>query len=128
MHLDRPVRKPKPISLTPLVDVIFLLLLFFMLSSTFTSFGQVKIGGPAGSGGQGAVPQALLVLDQERLRLNGSEIAETELRAKAQALQSREIDSLLVLVRGQTTTQQLVTVMGQLNNIQGLAIIVAGPE
>ncbi|QFT30360.1 biopolymer transporter ExbD [Roseibium porphyridii] len=128
MHLDRPVRKQNPISLTPLVDVIFLLLLFFMLSSTFTSFAQVKIGNPAGSGGRGAVPQAMLVLDQARLMLNGREIAQTDLYAKAQALQTREIDRLLVLVRGETTTQQLMTVMDQLSNIHGLTIIVAGPE
>lgn len=70
----------------------------------------------------------MLVLDQARLMLNGREIAQTDLYAKAQALQTREIDRLLVLVRGETTTQQLMTVMDQLSNIHGLTIIVAGPE
>ena len=37
------VRKRKPLSLTSLIDVIFLLLLFFMLTSTFTRFARVEI-------------------------------------------------------------------------------------
>ncbi|WP_367714863.1 biopolymer transporter ExbD [Nitratireductor sp. GISD-1A_MAKvit] len=42
------VRRRKPLSLTSLIDVIFLLLLFFMLSSTFTRFASVEISGGAG--------------------------------------------------------------------------------
>ncbi|PRY92880.1 outer membrane transport energization protein ExbD [Hasllibacter halocynthiae] len=41
-------------ALTPLVDVIFLLLLFFMLTSTFTRFGTVPLA--AGGGGAAAAP------------------------------------------------------------------------
>ena len=32
------------LSLTPVIDVVFLLLLFFMLASTFTRFANVEIG------------------------------------------------------------------------------------
>ena len=38
--------------MTPLIDVIFLLLLFFMLSSTFTRFSDVEM--EIGGGGGGA--------------------------------------------------------------------------
>ena len=37
--LVRPARRRR-LPLTPLIDVIFLLLLFFMLSSTFTRFSD----------------------------------------------------------------------------------------
>ncbi|MBN9671930.1 biopolymer transporter ExbD [Roseibium aggregatum] len=126
MHVDRPIRRQKPISLTPLVDVIFLLLLFFMLSSTFTNFGQVEIGAPAGGGGSGTVPKAILVLDGERLRLNGRDIADEALLQSAQDLIDRDIDSLLVQVRENTTTQNLVSVMTRLRSLPGLKVTVTG--
>jgi biopolymer transport protein ExbD len=36
-------RRRKMISLTPLIDVVFILLLFFMLSSNFTRWHQIKL-------------------------------------------------------------------------------------
>ncbi len=126
MRVDRPPRKQKPISLTPLVDVIFLLLLFFMLSSTFTNFGQVEINAPAGGGGSGEVPKAILVLNEDGLRLNGKDVADDRLVESAQGLLDRDIDSLLVLVRADATTQQLVTVMTRLKTLSKLKVTVAG--
>ncbi len=40
------------ISLTPLIDVVFILLLFFMLSSTFTRWYQVELPTPTVSESQ----------------------------------------------------------------------------
>ena len=45
--------KRRPLSMTPLIDIIFLLLLFFMLSSTFTRFAEI----PLIQGGSGATAQ-----------------------------------------------------------------------
>lgn len=37
--------KPKNlVSLTPLIDVVFILLLFFMLTSSFSQFRQIELG------------------------------------------------------------------------------------
>jgi biopolymer transport protein ExbD len=126
MQLDRPLRKQKPISLTPLVDVIFLLLLFFMLSSTFSTFGQVEVGAPAGGGGNAVAPKAILVLQEGQIRMNGHLLPEEQLLDKARDLLERDIDSLLVLVRNETTTQQLVTVMTRLKSLPELKVTVAG--
>ncbi|SFF83115.1 ExbD/TolR family protein [Neptunomonas qingdaonensis] len=44
MQLDlQPVRRRQAISLTPLIDVVFILLLFFMLSSSFMQWRQVDL-------------------------------------------------------------------------------------
>ncbi|MTI00175.1 biopolymer transporter ExbD [Roseibium sp. RKSG952] len=125
MHINRPQRRARPISLTPLVDVIFLLLLFFMLSSTFTRFGEVEIGAPGGGGGTGAVPKALLLVEGDALRLNGNAVEPDRLHGEAEALTARDIDSLLVLVRGETTTQQLVTVLSDLKSVENLSVTLA---
>ncbi|MEX0280950.1 MAG: biopolymer transporter ExbD, partial [Arenibacterium sp.] len=54
----RPMRNVAPrrrrvVSLTALIDVVFLLLLFFMLTSTFSSFGEIELFPPAGVQGVG---------------------------------------------------------------------------
>jgi biopolymer transport protein ExbD len=64
MRVEPLPKKHRAISLTPLVDVIFLLLLFFMLSSTFTQFGQVEIGAPAAAGGSETLPKAILMVER----------------------------------------------------------------
>ncbi|MEP3048948.1 MAG: biopolymer transporter ExbD [Roseibium sp.] len=126
MRIEPPGKKHKPISLTPLVDVIFLLLLFFMLSSTFTNFGQVEIGAPASGGGTSSVPTAILVLDGELLRLNGTEIENDQMVERARILVDQKSHTLLVLTRKETTTQQLVTVLTRLKAVPGLKVTVAG--
>jgi len=128
MRVDRPIRRQKPISLTPLVDVIFLLLLFFMLSSTFTTFGEIDLGAPATGGGNGKVPEALLTIDGSRLRLNGREVDSASLEDSTRALLERDIDGLLILARGETSTQQLVEIISRLRKLPGLKVTVAGAQ
>ncbi len=47
MQLDIRPRRSKLISLTPLIDVVFILLLFFMLSTQFTEQQAITIKVPA---------------------------------------------------------------------------------
>lgn len=54
MRIERPARKRNYISLTPLIDVVFLLLVFFMLASTFLRYTGFDISG----GRSGAVHSA----------------------------------------------------------------------
>ena len=43
MALDTAGRRRRRLSMTSLIDVIFLLLLFFMLTSTFSKYGEVRL-------------------------------------------------------------------------------------
>lgn len=55
------------IELTPLIDVVFLLLIFFMISTTFTKETSLKINLPESSGEQAAaVPRSVEVQISER--------------------------------------------------------------
>jgi biopolymer transport protein ExbD len=128
MRVEPLPKKHRAISLTPLVDVIFLLLLFFMLSSTFTQFGQVEIGAPAAAGGSKALPKAILMVEPDRLRLNGKTIAPVDLAAEVSALAEKDNNSLLVYIKGSSSTQRLVTVMSDLRSVSGLNVTVAGPK
>ena len=70
----RAIRRRRRLSMTALIDVIFLLLLFFMLSSTFSRFAEVELAA-AGTGTPLAAsdkPALFLQLGPEWLTLNGT--------------------------------------------------------
>ena len=71
----RPKRRSGRISLTPLVDVVFILVIFFMLASTFTRTNSVELITPK-SGGAGAVSAETLLLvtllGDERFDIQGT--------------------------------------------------------
>lgn len=43
MHIEAGPRRKHSINLTPLIDVVFILLVFFMLASNLTDWGGIKI-------------------------------------------------------------------------------------
>ena len=62
----------RPISLTPLIDVVFILLMFFMLTSTFTRWKAVDLRLPITSSDASLEqPQALLLHTDGSLSLRG---------------------------------------------------------
>lgn len=127
MHIEQPKRRVKPISMTPLVDIIFLLLLFFMLSSTFSKFSEVGIGAPGGAGGAAATPGALLLVRDGALLLNGTPIEDTQtlVEQARRLLDEGKTETVLVLARGATSTQDLVEALTALRSVSGLSVTVA---
>ncbi|MEL6374265.1 MAG: biopolymer transporter ExbD [Pseudomonadota bacterium] len=68
MRLNEPARRRRRFDLTPLIDVVFLLLVFFMLASTFLSFSAL----PLTPQGRADTPTAPLAPDEVAiLRLTG---------------------------------------------------------
>lgn len=125
----RPARSPMPdtrpfvrrrVSLTPLIDVIFLLLLFFMLSSTFAKFGEIELSSAtAGTAEQGAdVERVFVQLGAERLVLNGASVTFDELAAKIESGQ------VLVSLDDDANAQRLVDLLVRLRGRDGLDILV----
>ena len=64
-------RRRALVSLTPLIDVVFILLLFFMLASNFLDLHSIALDAPTGAAGKPAVEGALLV----DVRLDGVRFA-----------------------------------------------------
>jgi len=98
--------------MTPLIDVVFLLLLFFMLTSTFSTFGEIELSSAeqSGSASDAPVERAFIQLGESRLVLNGTPVTLDALALDltgGQALVSLDDDvtaqrlvDLLVLLRG----------------------------
>lgn len=65
-------RRRALISLTPLIDVVFILLVFFMLASSFLDWRAIDLDPPAGAGPANALTGAMLVdVRADGLRLSG---------------------------------------------------------
>jgi biopolymer transport protein ExbD len=116
----------RKLSLTSLIDVIFLLLLFFMLSSTFSRNGEIALlAAAAGSGESTDSPPLFLRLDGTSLSLNGVVIASDDLLA---AITDRIGDTsaprIIVSVTGGATSQALVDVLVLLARVPGAEITV----
>lgn len=99
--------------MTSLIDIIFLLLLFFMLSSTFSRFTDVELD--ASNGGnpvkQKSAP-AFLKLSADRLLLNGSELTTLTLQAEIERLKTTSnLNAVILSVDETATSQQLVDTM-----------------
>jgi len=71
--LDLPKARKQSISITPLIDVIFILLFFFMLSSTFTQDKHVEINTAATNGQpqQVLTTHKILLLSANELKVDG---------------------------------------------------------
>lgn len=67
LDAERPQRRAL-VSLTPLIDVVFILLVFFMLASNFLDWRELEVATPAAARSAPAMEGALLV----ELRADGS--------------------------------------------------------
>jgi biopolymer transport protein ExbD len=113
MRLESSGYQRRQISVTSLIDVIFLLLLFFMLSSTFSKFADVELSatGRRSSGAQTAVP-AFLKLSANRLLLNGVEVGKDTLAGELARLKAAtQVNAVIMSVDQSANAQQLVDML-----------------
>lgn len=109
--------------MTSLIDVIFLLLLFFMLSSTFSRFAEVDLHTGGTGALAGAPPERVLFL---RLTAEGAQLNGQPVPVDALALRLLEEDdpTLLIAVARGTTAQMLTDVIVAVSSVPGLAFSV----
>ncbi len=77
------------VNLTPLIDVVFLLLIFFMVSTTFTKASQLSIDLPEATGEPSEAPQEqieILVDESGNYRINGKPLVDTHVRTLQAAI------------------------------------------
>lgn len=112
--------------MTSLIDVIFLLLLFFMLTSTFSKFSEVELSA-AGSGsvvGRDVRP-IFLQLGPETVRLNGQPVMLDALAASTLS-EAEEGTTLLVSLGAEVNAQRLTDLLVVLRGLPALRVSVLG--
>ncbi len=106
--VPRVKRKP---SLTPMIDVVFLLLVFFMLASRFGAEAVAPLP-LASSGGEYSGPPRLVDVTLQTVRLNG--IESDDIVADLAPLMSAPTDTIILRARDGAKVQRIVTVSQQL--------------
>lgn len=111
--------------MTPLIDVIFLLLLFFMLSSTFSRFADVKLA-TAGAGGAAAESRPVFVqLSAETLTVNG-QVHALDALPQLFEVEATQTPDVLISLREGVSAQRLTDLLVVLRGIEGLRVTVLG--
>lgn len=116
-------RRRKPISLTALIDVVFILLMFFMLTSSFSQWKTVSLDAAANALSTPARPPELLVVDAAgQIR----RLPERRLEPLADLIQSLPADAAVVLLpEADTPVQQIVNGLSALQ-AQGISGVTLG--
>jgi biopolymer transport protein ExbD len=126
LHIETTRFTRRRLTLTPLIDVIFLLLLFFMLSSTFSRFSQVPVAAPAT--GMAAAPGkagALLVVRADSYTLNGEVKELSSLAAALEEVMVKGAARLMIIVDETASAQNFVGAL-EAAEAAGMPVSVSG--
>jgi len=107
-------RRRRPgIGLTPLIDVVFILLVFFMLASSFTDWRTISLAPPTGASAEATMEGAYLIeIREDNVRLAG-QVVPLEAMAAELARAVAEGDSARVLLKPEAGVplQRAITVL-----------------
>ncbi len=114
-------------SMTSLIDVIFLLLLFFMLTSTFSKFGEVELMAAGKAAAADDRQKLFVTLGAKELTLNGQSV---DLGRIADLVRSQPQDSrghlVLISPDAEAPSQRLVDLLAALRQVEKLQTVVLG--
>ncbi|MER5170752.1 ExbD/TolR family protein [Thioclava kandeliae] len=108
---DRPRRKP---DLTPMIDVVFLLLVFFMLASRFSQDVSLPLASASGAASEWTGAPRLVDIGPEGVvKLNGVSRSFDDLLAELDRLTETRADPVILRAK-EADLQDLVSVMDRL--------------
>ena len=118
MKFKRKIREDLPINITPLIDVVFLLLIFFMVTTTFTRETRLIVNLPeADAAPSEALPDQveITVSRNGTYTINGRPLVNAEIETLMQGLelatQSDRSIPILLIADAEATHQAVVTAM-----------------
>ena len=107
-------RAPIEANLTPLIDVVFLLLIFFMVSTTFTHENQMRINLPEAQADALQVENNqinIMILQNGNYSVNGKAVANRDIETLIEALRietGAETDHIVVISADSLSSHQSV--------------------
>ena len=118
MNFKRQSREEVSVNLTPLIDIVFLLLIFFMVSTTFTKENHLNISLPeASASASDEIPQSIDILISEsgEYSVNGRSLVNTQIdtlkSAMTQELNGRDAAPVVLTADARTTHESVVRAM-----------------
>lgn len=117
MRLDVVSRRRRHPAMTSLIDVIFLLLLFFMLSSTFSKFAEMDISSSNSSAGVSAnKPDLFINPSDQGWKINGEFHGETDIEQALVTLYASGKKQAVLQVTDQLAAQKMIYAVELLQN------------
>ncbi len=128
MDFEGRARIHSHLDIAPLIDIVFLLLVFFMLTSTFMVPEAIELELPESSSATVIdITPIIVSLEQTgQLALNGERIEQEQLRGAIEALLKQDADSAITLKSdARTEVQQLLAVMDEIRAAGGTDVALA---
>tara|TARA_Y100000748_G_C15412360_1_gene455985 strand:+ start:214 stop:675 length:462 start_codon:yes stop_codon:yes gene_type:complete len=123
------------ISLTPIIDVVFILLIFFMLATNFQSFNKtdVQISNESASISQSDQKIYLVEFDKEgKFTLNNKESSLSDIKSRILEGMEEDKDNYVVVVKGTkgTNVQNLLGIIAdfKISNIDKITLGITRKE
>jgi len=124
MKFRQAIRQDPDVNLTPLIDVVFLLLIFFMVSTTFKHEAEITLNLPQSTATkqqQEKQPIEISIDAQGRFYINRQLLVNKKLETVIEALRKiigkRKSPALIINADAQTPHQYVVTAMDAARNL-----------
>ena len=124
------IRRRRP-SLTPMIDVVFLLLIFFMLVARFGVDKVIDINLPSALGQSSqyeGAPRLVEIKSGNIVSLNGTQISLDQLSSKLSQLMPSPNALIIVRSSAEANTQDLLDVLLYLKSEKIMNVSVLGPD
>ena len=119
------------INLTPLIDVVFILLIFFLITSTFVQNPGIEVQLPKASSAPPTSDQSSLVItvtDQGRIIHHGEAVGLDELKSRLEGLHAKSPDQLVIVQADQATQHGQVVEVMDLARTVGFSMLAIATE
>lgn len=118
MRLQRSRRDEPELNLTPLIDVVFLLLIFFMVSTTFTKESDITIDLPQSSSSEVSKkdkPLEIVIDAKGQYFINDNKVINTDVKTLRRALKKlssgKKDQQLVIRADGKAPHQSVINAM-----------------
>jgi biopolymer transport protein ExbD len=109
-------RQDADVNIAPLIDMVFILLIFFMVTTTFVKDNKLKIERPGAKTAETSDRKSLRVAVSKRgeIYIDGKQVKEWMIQSKITEIKSKtDIESILVSADKHVETGMLVKVVDQ---------------
>lgn len=124
MNFSRAEEDRLEVNLTPLIDVVFLLLIFFMVTTTFNQQAELRVDLPEASSEEQAleiIPIEITIDPAGNYFVNGQNLAKNDATALFQSLQKivagDKDKSVIIRADANTPHQAVVTAMDTVSKV-----------
>jgi len=120
-------REPLTLDLTPLIDVVFILIIFFIVTSSFKKENYaLNLTLPQGANSAKMIEKKMVTieLDEKNLAYNGEKIDFIQLQEKLELIKDKQ-DAITVKIDKSVPYQKVVELLDilQLNNLSNLSLV-----